>query len=96
MPEVLSYVCPFCGGEVRVGDACPGCRKVIKKPRKRSWEQDLSKDGLDLPGDDFDYEKFIAREFGGAPHRALGIKWYWWLLGVALLVAIISGLISIG
>ena len=95
-PEVLSYVCPFCGCEVRVGKSCPGCAKKIKKPQRRSWHQDKSKDGLNLPDDDFDYEKFVAREFGKAPHLALGVKWYWWLLGVALLVAMLTGLIWIG
>lgn len=96
MPEVLSYVCPFCGCEVRVGDTCAGCHKKIKKPKKRSWQQNPSQDGLDLPDDDFDYEKFVAREFGRAPHQALGIQWYWWLLAVALLAAMVSGLIWIG
>ncbi len=96
MREVLSYVCPFCGGDVRVGKTCPGCAKKIKKPQRRSWHQDKSKDGLDLPDDDFDYEKFVASEFGKPPHLALGVKWYWWLLGVALLVAMITGLIWIG
>ena len=96
IPEVLSYVCPYCGCEVRVGETCPGCHKKTKKPRQRSWEQDKSQDGLDLPDDDFDYEKFVAREFGSAPHQALGLQWYWWLLAVALLVAMITGLIWIG
>ena len=96
MPEVLSYVCPFCGCEVRVGESCAGCAKKIEKSKPRSWKQKKSADGLDLPDDDFDYENFVAREFGKAPHQTLGVKWYWWLLGVALLVAMITGLIWIG
>lgn len=96
VPEVLSYVCPYCGCEVRVGESCAGCAKNFKKPKRQPWAQDKSQDGLDLPDDDFDYEKFVAREFGHAPHQALGIKWYWWLLGVALLVAMITGLLGIG
>ena len=95
MPEVLSYVCPFCGCEVRVGDTCPGCAKKATKPTKRSWEQDQSKHGLNLPDDDFDYEKFVAREFGKAPHQALGIKWYWWLLAVVVLAGMICGIIGL-
>lgn len=96
MTEVLSYVCPFCGGEVRVGKPCPGCMKKAKKSVKKSWEQEKSKDGLDLPDDDFDYDEFVAREFGKAPHRVLGLKWYWWVLAVALLVAMICGVIAQG
>ncbi len=91
MTEVLSYVCPFCGSNVRVGKPCPGCAKKGRKPRKNSWDQDKSHDGLDLPNDDF-----IAREFGKAPHRKTGLKWYWWALAVALLAGMISGLILIG
>ncbi len=91
MTEVMSYVCPFCGGEVRVGKPCPGCAKKVKKPAKKPWEQISAQDGLDLPDGDFDYEDFIAREFGKAPHRALGLKWYWWALAVLLLVVMVSG-----
>ena len=47
-----------------------------KKPAKKSWEQDAAADGLDLPGEDFDYDEFVAREFGHPPHRKLGVKWF--------------------
>lgn len=50
---------------------------------------------MNLPDDDFDYDEFIAREFGKAPHRTLGIKWYWWVLAVVLLVALTAGVIGI-
>lgn len=89
MPEVLTYICPFCGCEVRVGGTCPGCvkkRKPAAVAKKRSWEQGHGGDGLDLPEEDFDYDAFVAREFGGKPHRATGVRWYWWLLGVLMLV----------
>ena len=91
IPEVLSYVCPFCDCEVRVGEPCAGCPKKAEKAKakKRSWEQEKASDGLDLPGDDFDYDEFVAREFGKAPHQALGLEWYWWLLGVALLAGMV-------
>lgn len=94
MPEILSYSCPFCDREVRVGKPCPGCEKKFPKLRKKSWEQEKSADGLDLPNDDFDYDAFVAREFGGkSPHRTLGVKWYWWLLGVAVLFGMIVGIL---
>ncbi len=96
-PEVLNYLCPFCGTDARVGKPCPGCVKKSKPPGKKSWQQSKSLDGLDLPSDDFDYEAFVAREFGGkAPHQALGIKWYWWLLAIALLGLMASGVILTG
>lgn len=43
-------------------------------------------DDLDLPNEDFDYDEFIAKEFGKSPHKKIGVKWYWWLLGVIILV----------
>lgn len=93
VPEVLTYVCPYCGCEARVGKSCPGCVKKTKKPerKKHSWEQDKSLDGLGLPDQEFDYDAFVAREFGGKPHQALGVRWYWWALGVVVLVALAAG-----
>lgn len=94
MPKALRYICPFCETEVAVGKPCPGCAKKSKKPRpkKKSWEQDSSAGGLNLPDDDFDYDDFIAREFGKAPHKKTGLKWYWWALAIALLIGMIYGI----
>ena len=98
MPEAMTYVCPFCDCEVRVGKPCPGCAEKAGKaePQKRPWQQDTSEDGLNLPDEDFDYEEFVAREFGKAPHQALGIKWYWWLLAVVVLTALGWGALMVG
>jgi hypothetical protein len=87
--EELTYICPFCEREVRVGVPCGGCtRKQKTAPAKVKWfwEQDQMYDGLDLPEEDFDYDEFVAREFGHVPHKQLGVKWYWWWIGVVLLV----------
>jgi hypothetical protein len=92
MAKALSYQCPFCDQQVRVGKPCPGCaRKSAKTPPKarKSWETDPSEDGLGLPSDDFDYDDFVAREFGKSPHRQLGVKWYWWVLGIITLLALV-------
>jgi hypothetical protein len=86
MPETLTYLCPFCGSDVRVGIPCLGC---AKKTKKRSWEQPPSQDGLDLPDDDFDYDDFIQREFGKLPHRRFHLPWYWWALGVCLILTLL-------
>ncbi len=90
MPETLSYVCPFCETEVRVGKPCAGCAKKAR-PKKKSWEQDPAVDGLDLPSDDFDYNDFVAREFGKGPHRQSGLRWYWWALAVLVLLGMAYG-----
>lgn len=98
MKDVDCYLCPECGADVIVGSGgCEGCgpRKVGQKMRRkkekaarkqRSWEQDEMYDGLDLPGGDSDYEDFVEREFGGKPHRQIGIAWYWWLTAVMLII----------
>ena len=101
-----TYLCPGCDKEVAVGSrACPHChppRKPRKKTKatagavKRSWQQDKSADGLDLPDQDFDYDDFVAREFGGKPHRRIGIPWYWWATALVLLVLMILAIASLG
>lgn len=83
MPEAMTYACPFCDCEVRVGQPCPGCAKKIGKSKPQT-------------DDDFDYEEFVAREFGKAPHQALGIKWYWWLLAIVVLMAMGLGALMVG
>ena len=93
--SVTHFICPSCGAEVRVGTkGCPKCTKPPRRrkpPERKPWEQDDVYDGLDLdlPEDDtFDYEQFIADEFGGAPERA-GRQWLWWVTGVILLIALL-------
>jgi len=51
---------------------------------KNSWEQDPE-------DEDFDYESFVASEFGKIPHRRIGLRWYWWLLAVVVLGAMLYG-----
>lgn len=104
MKNIDCYLCPECGADVPVGSkGCQACgpRKVATRMgrkkrkmarRKRSWEQDSAYDGLDLPNEDFDYEDYVEREFGSKPHRKVGLAWYWWLTGVALLVLLLVGL----
>ncbi|MEM0896152.1 MAG: hypothetical protein AAGJ79_04635 [Verrucomicrobiota bacterium] len=86
MNSVDYYICPGCGVELEVGNnGCPTCNKTEKK--RKGWEQDSYLDGIDLPGeDDFDYDEFRQREFGGGL-RPKGIKPVWWLTGIFLLIA---------
>ncbi len=100
---VDSYICPTCDSEVRVGAACPVCapkrekrtKKVGAGPKKRkAWEQDSMYDGIAIPDDEFDYEEFIAREFGKKAHRPIGIKWYWWVTAVVLVVLLITWVLT--
>lgn len=86
------YACPFCGAEVRVGpDGCPRC--TTGKPRK----QPAYLDGVDLPDDpeDFDYDDFVKREFGGGASsvKPAGLKWIWWVTGVLLVGGMVAGIV---
>lgn len=90
-------MCPFCDLEVRVGRPCEGCskkQKPVPANTKRSWEQDKMYAGMDLSHEDFDYDEFVAKEFGYLPHKKIGVKWYWWALGVVLVGLMIAGLVS--
>ncbi len=92
-----TWICPGCGTELKVGvNGCPKCSKPTrrkKRPKKKeapkSWEQDSTYDGVSLPDDDFDYDEFVAREFGKAPHRKVPIQWYWWVTAIVLLFIVI-------
>ncbi len=55
-------ICPVCGAEVPPkARACPECGA----DDSAGWNEDRATyDGLDLPGDEFDYNAYLEREFG--------------------------------
>jgi hypothetical protein len=65
--------CPVCGTEViRGAKACPECGA----DEKSGWKGNGGADGLDLPEDEFDYDSFVAEEFGaGKSRRSLHPLW---------------------
>ena len=75
-------ICPVCGEDVPRGAlACPKCGA----DHNSGWREDASSyDGVDLP-EDFDYDEFAQREFGGDPKRS-GIHALWWLTAIVLFV----------
>ena len=85
--------CPVCGEWVYAGQAaCGECGACAKS----GWRGEAAGEGLDLPGDDFDYDAFVEREFGGGP-RAAGQgrqARIWWWAAVLLLAALGFGLLS--
>ena len=77
----LSFSCPVCGECVpRNAKACPECGAC----EKSGWSADSAYDGA--PDEDFDYESFVAEEFGGQ-RKTSGKEKFWWLAGVIILVA---------
>jgi len=76
-------VCPNCGADVpRKARACPECGA----DEKTGWSNDAESTGLDLPDEEFDYDEFVKREFGGSSPRPHNISWLWWVVGVVLLL----------
>jgi hypothetical protein len=94
----MNYLCPRCDQEVTVGSHCPRCSKPAKPKKststreRKSWEKDSAYDGTDIPDDDFDYDEFIAKEFGKNPIHKSGLAWYWYLVAVFLLLSMAYGL----
>jgi hypothetical protein len=83
MASKNTFSCPVCGEDVPAkAKACPHCGAC----EKSGWnEEGSAADGLDLPDDDFDYEKFTANEFG-APRKLGGKELFWKVVAVVVLV----------
>ncbi len=86
--------CPACGEWVpRGAAACDDCGACAKS----GWKAEAATyDGLDLPddSDDFDYDDFVAREFGGPdgkPREKATLTGLWWWVGLALIVILVVG-----
>lgn len=96
--------CPACGEWVpRKAHACDCCGAC----EKSGWKADAEVyDGLDLPdeAEDFDYDEFIEREFGGhasgtgkrqpSPEERRLVFWRW-VGGLLLAVMILSYLLAV-
>ena len=74
--------CPQCGAEVPAkARACPECGS----DEQTGWSEQAETGDLDLPDQEFDYNDYVKREFGGQGPISRGVHWFWWLVGVALL-----------
>jgi hypothetical protein len=79
-------ICPNCGAEVPPqAKACPACGS----DEKTGWSEEAGTSGLDLPDENFDYDDFVQREFGGKTPKPRGLNWFWWLVALLLLVAFV-------
>jgi len=76
--------CPVCGEDVpRNARACPECGADDLS----GWSDDADATGdLGLPDEEFNYDDFVGREFGGSA-KPEGIAWLWWAAAVAALLA---------
>ena len=80
-----TFNCPVCGEEVpNNAKSCPECGACDKS----GWSGEPETGGLGLPEEDFDYQKFIEGEFGGAPKKS-PMQWVWWIAAVLVLLGFI-------
>lgn len=86
--------CPACGEWVpRRAAACDCCGACDRSGWKA--ETDVY-DGLDLPDEDFDYDEFIAREFGsGREASSFAKNKWWWVALILVLVFALSYLLPL-
>ena len=83
MPPVI---CPHCGAPVTTrAQACPDCGA----DDQTGWSAVARENELDLPDENFDYEEFKNREFGGASAAPRGVHWLWWLVAVLLVAGLL-------
>ena len=84
------FTCPVCGEEVHPNArACPSCGADDRS----GWRDDAGAtddaSALGLGDDeDFDYDEFVAREFGAERPASPRQGWVWWAVAVLLLGAL--------
>jgi hypothetical protein len=77
--------CPVCGEDVPPNaQACPECGSC----HNSGWNENAAYDALNLPNPDFDYDAYVAEEFGSNPpaQRAGPARW---LVAAATLLLLI-------
>jgi uncharacterized membrane protein YvbJ len=78
--------CPNCGADLpRNARVCPECGS----DEKTGWSEYAQRENLGLPDENFDYEDFVKREFGGKKPLPRGQHWFWWIIGVLVVGAIL-------
>jgi hypothetical protein len=86
-------ICPNCGAEVPPNaHACPECGSC----EQTGWSEDAPSQQLGLPDDNFDYDDFVKREFGGEKPVPRGVRPFWWIVAIvvlALFFALVLGLV---
>lgn len=82
-------ICPNCGVAVpRNAKTCPGCGADESTGWAEEARQATAAD-LGLPEEDFNYDEFVQREFAKPSPKPQGIHWFWWVVAIGLLMAIL-------
>lgn len=85
LPSATPSECPVCGATVpRGAKACPECGA----DERSGWNEDATRyDGLDLPDSAFEHER--APSHSPRRHPSNRLSWLWWLVGLALIAALV-------
>jgi hypothetical protein len=82
-------VCPVCGTDVpRNAKVCSECGA----DERSGWSENAACDGLDLPDEEFDYDKFADEEFGAGRSGKLKprhLSWFWWIAALLAIAALL-------
>ena len=79
-------ICPNCGASVPPNaKACPECGS----DEQTGWSEEADTGGLDLPDEEFSYDDFVKKEFGNASPVPHGLHWFWWVVAVLVLLALL-------
>jgi len=82
----MPSICPNCGADVPArAKACPECGS----DDQTGWSSEAETSGLDLPEENFNYEKFVETEFGARKNSPSGLPWFWWIAAVAVIAALV-------
>lgn len=82
--------CANCGAAIpRSARACPECGA----DERTGWRETSVYDGLDLP--ETAWREDDAPAARPAARRVNGLPWYWWVVGILLVVLLILGGVSV-
>jgi hypothetical protein len=84
--------CPVCHEHVpRKALACPSCGACGRS----GWNLgDAVYDGVDLPNESFDYDAFLAQEFGGKRAVKQSAKQWWWWIALLMFLVMLWGFVA--
>jgi predicted nucleic acid-binding Zn ribbon protein len=93
MPELRPPTeCANCGAAIpRNAKACPECGA----DEKTGWRETSIYDGMDLPDEAWRDDTDAATQEKTDIARVNGVPWYWWLVGVLLLVLLVTSFVAL-
>jgi hypothetical protein len=92
LPSQPPDECAHCGAEIpRHAKACPECGA----DELTGWREKSVYDGLNLPDEALEDEASDRSGRPPATARVNGVAWYWWLVGIVLLVLLAGSMLGL-